>query len=130
MRKIEFRGKTLDGRWIYGSLFGKRHIAVEIREGEEPVSSFGIATYRWVEVIPETVGQYTGLKDKNGKEIYEGDIVLCDRNINDAFDKTTFLIGIDEYFRYQGVSKLGNEISVEEFEYAEVIGNIHDWSEE
>ena len=45
------------------------------------------------------------------------------------FDKTKFSICVDEYFRYQGVSETGNEISVREFEYAEVIGNIHDKEE-
>lgn len=67
MREIKFRGLSLTGDWIYGNLDNQGNM-VEIFNRDDGMFSKSI-------VMPKTVGQYTGLKDKDEKEIYEGDIL-------------------------------------------------------
>ena len=121
-REILFRGKRIDnGDWVYGDLIHNID-CVKIRERETDINRIA----KSYEVIPETVGQYTGLKDKNGNEIYEGDIVTGLFNYTDIIGHIVY--GSDATFFIERKGLYGIGLNNAE-DWLEVIGNIHDKEE-
>lgn len=121
MREILFRGIMKDaGVWVYGSL--------HIESGETDRNGNQTLNYRILGmrgecyyVEPETVGQYTGLTDKNGTKIFEGDIV------ENQYTQVSFLVCLGPYTQYASgpEDRCIPELGCPE-RWATVIGNIHD----
>ena len=143
MKDILFRGKRVDnGEWVEGNYYESKISGcfillpkIKVRKKDVVVinDSFEVA-----EVIPETVGQCTGLTDKNGKKIFEGDIisaitldtgneqraVVCFGNFIDENNGDEY---IGFYIEFDGIKTTITQLAMEECKNRiEVIGNIHD----
>lgn len=128
MREIMFRGKRLDfGGWIFGYFMREPSGRILISAYSTPAGYWD-----WTEVAPDTVGQYTGLTDKNGVEIFEGDILRVDEP---EFIPVFGIVRCGEYDLNVGffVEWLNDRIFYRhdlrywvERPYCVVCGNIHD----
>lgn len=142
MREILFRGKRVDnGEWVEGCFFMRfvrpdvpplfynpnTHTvgvvdAIQVCDREDP------ASLEYHNVIPETVGQYTGLKDKNGKKIFEDDIVKSNIAL---WGKDKYIVSFEEtrggWYPFACGDGCGCcEEETIRTEHVTVIGNIHD----
>ena len=119
MREIEFRAKRKDNdEWIYGSLLiDKIQNSYVIVDNQEGIGR---------EINPETIGQYTGLKDKNGKKIYEGYIVKDDYCIYEiVYDGNGYYVKVVRLLKECGTEE-GLLYDLSDYKDLEVIGNIWD----
>lgn len=126
-REILFRGKSIGtDEWLYGNLFNYGLTA----PSNVPCISVCVPTswkeaYNLYAVHPDTIGQYTGLKDKNGKKIFEGDIVIIGEKLKAK------VINYDGAFRMQSefsptpIDTTDMGYMMREFS-VRIIGNIHD----
>jgi uncharacterized phage protein (TIGR01671 family) len=116
MREIKFRGKNINGKWYFGYFSQDRDGAFILKETHV------------IQAIPETVGQFTGLKDRNGKEIYEGDILKASIRNKDMLFEVHY--NVNRCMWEAKHKEIGETMALQNIFFrhseTEVIGNIHE----
>lgn len=148
MRTIKFKAKNRVGEWVKGDLLQYLDGSVYIGDNEGPWTDDGFhdSDYKNVEIVdPSTVCQFIGFLDKNGKEIYEGDILrsdeypfscmedgVCDNYfgiIEWSEEEAMFLLTCvkNPQAAVRGISDgISDEITQQKLEDCELVGSIHD----
>lgn len=132
MRKILFRGKRVDNsEWVEGDFLSPHNIVWTERGFDEALQREEMIVCDEA-VDPETVGQFTGLTDKNGKKIFEGDIVRYSPNLSNT-GKGLDRIGVVGWRKcgmffidWRSYWDIRHILDSECKDWAEIIGNIHD----
>lgn len=135
MRKISFRGKTISGEWAKGLLTNANPKTGKPKSDDWYVSNSNGRPFAY-QVRPETLGQFTGLLDKNGKEIFEGDIYTTTGGYSQEFVvyfKNAAFCGRRIASPDADGSPLGFEADADDVsesywysDHLEVVGNIHE----